>query len=112
MHISADPRVELIIGNTIFGDGAASVVVTAAGFVGSGRAPMSPDDAAAQWALGDMASDIVPESAHCMSWKPSPVTPGQYDMWLDRCGAACVGMGCRSSIHPACPPLLQQGHSV
>ena len=93
VHISNDPRVELIIGNTIFADGAAAVIVTGAGFSGAGRPALSPTAADAQWAIGDMASDIVPDSAHCMSWKTSPITPGQYDMWLDRRGGWWQGTG-------------------
>jgi predicted naringenin-chalcone synthase len=84
VHISKDPRVELIIGNTIFADGAAASIITHAGFTGAGKPKMTAAAAEAQWAIGDMSSDIIADSAHCMTWKMSPEVPGQYDMWLDK----------------------------
>ena len=84
VHLSADTRVELVVGNTLFADGAGAAIVTAAGFRGAGVSappPGGPPDE--QWALGAMSSEIIPDSAEAMTWKNS-ATAGQFDMWLDK----------------------------
>lgn len=92
VHINNDPRLELVIGNTIFADGAGAAIVANAGFVGHPRAGPAPAPDAPgvplggpgwEWALGSMLSDIVPDSAHSMTWKNS-AEAGRFDMWLDK----------------------------
>ena len=84
VHMTADTRVELVIGNTIFADGAGAAIVSHAGFRGAGFAAPPPGVAEPdQWALGDMSSEIIPDSADTMTWKNS-ATAGQFDMWLDK----------------------------
>jgi predicted naringenin-chalcone synthase len=91
VHLSAAPQLELVIGNTIFGDGAAAAIVTHAGFRGrvggaakvARRTTHSVDSADWEWSLGAMSSEIVPDSAGAMTWKQSEEA-GRYDMWLSR----------------------------
>jgi predicted naringenin-chalcone synthase len=105
-HMSTDSRVELVIGNTIFADGAGAAIVTAASFVGhpppaagssgsnsSAAAPPAPGTGTGggvplggadwAWALGDMSSEVLPDSADDMTWKNSG-DPGRFDMWLSK----------------------------
>lgn len=100
-HMSADPRPELIVGNTIFADGAGAAIVTSAGFVGARARAAQPAPAATPdelptkgtgvalggpgwaWGLGTMTSEIIPDSGESMTWKNS-AEPGRYDMWLSR----------------------------
>lgn len=111
-HMTRSPQTELIVGNTLFADGAGALIVTHAGFTGkaANREYVAPTDGRAnwleapsataaaaadadaaakssgpsyEWAIGDMASEIAPDSAHCMTWKTA-AEPGRYDMWLDR----------------------------
>lgn len=94
-HMSNDSRPELVIGNTVFADGAGAAIVTPAGFVGhkQKRKDVTADGSAApapvlggddwQWAIGTMASEILPNSAETMTWKNS-AEPGRFDMWLDK----------------------------
>jgi predicted naringenin-chalcone synthase len=132
LHVSREPARELIVGNTLFADGAGAAIVARAGFIGTGaraeeEAPAAggPSEAAASppggsgrvtptsgaataskprrdtigvdltvqargtrgayggWALGDMASEIIPASAGSMTWRQSKEA-GRYDMFLDR----------------------------
>ena len=84
LHMTADTRVELVIGNTIFADGAGAAIITHAGFRGAGIvAPAAGSPEPEQWAMGAMSSEIIPDSAGCMTWKNS-ATAGQFDMWLDK----------------------------
>lgn len=100
-HAAADPtlKMELVMGNTLFSDGAAAAVVTHAGFRGrhaGGEAPPAPParinvgapHAVAgdswEWSLGAMASELIPDSGGAMTWKQAPRIAGAYDMWLDR----------------------------
>jgi predicted naringenin-chalcone synthase len=88
VHLSAAPQLELVIGNTIFGDGAACAIVTHAGFRGTVRTPpqrvtrniLGTDW---EWAIGAMSSEIVPNSESSMTWKQSD-EGGRYNMWLSR----------------------------
>lgn len=110
-HMSTDARPELVVGNTIFADGAGAAIVCAAGFVGSkgggvasGPAPHPPVPAGGisctsaaspagagvplggadwQWALGQMSSEILPASMEAMTWRNS-AEPGRFDMWLSK----------------------------
>jgi predicted naringenin-chalcone synthase len=98
-HMGVDPRPELVVGNTVFADGAGAAVITAAGFVGrrGGAAPPPPAADAVPctgkgvalggdgwgWGLGAMASQILPNSGDDMTWKNS-AEPGRFDMWLSR----------------------------
>ncbi len=101
-HMSDSSQIELVIGNTLFADGAAAAIVTHAGFQGhkpsnfvvpaDGRllqAGASAASAAAlsepefEWALGDMSSEIVPNSETDMTWKQGNAG-GQYNMFLAR----------------------------
>jgi len=90
VHVSKDPRLELAVGNSIFGDGAAAAIVTHAGFRGasagataSGAAAFPLESDSHEWSLGAMSSEIVPDSAGHMTWKQSSEA-GRYDMWLDK----------------------------
>lgn len=80
-HVQRDERVEIIVGQTLFADGAACAVVAHAGFAGrdKSRSAVATDE----WAIGDMANEIIPNTAGSMTWKQGGA-PGQYDMWLDR----------------------------
>jgi len=80
LHMSAtDTRTELVIGNTIFADGAGAAVVTSAGRAGGvGAAANTP----ASWGLGDMASEVLPDSAGAMTWRNN--CDGTFAMWLDK----------------------------
>jgi len=87
-HMTRDQRLELIVGNTIFADGAAAAIVTHAGFTGAGAAQrLSPAEPAlpqtCEWALGAMENEVLPGTEGSMSWRQGSF-PGQYDMWLDR----------------------------
>jgi predicted naringenin-chalcone synthase len=81
IHMSRDERVELIVGNTLFADGAGAMIVCHKGFAGLGK-PRLPVGTR-QWALGAFASNLIADSAHTMTWKQSEEA-GRYDMWLDR----------------------------
>jgi predicted naringenin-chalcone synthase len=96
VHICADPKVQLAVGNSLFGDGAGAAIVTHAGFRGSTPPPPPAAGAAAgsaappifslesdhhEWSMGPFASEIVPNSAGHMTWKQSK-QGGRYDMWL------------------------------
>jgi predicted naringenin-chalcone synthase len=96
VHVCKDPKMELAVGNSIFGDGAGAAIVTHAGFrgtvVGAGAGASVDAGAAAafalesdshEWSLGPMSSEIVPDSAAHMTWKQSSES-GRYDMWLDK----------------------------
>lgn len=90
VHVSAAPRAELAVGNSIFGDGAAAALVTHVGFRGTPppppavpAAPFPVETADFEWELGAMASDIAPDSEGAMTWRQS-AQAGRYDMWLAR----------------------------
>ena len=95
VHVCKDPKMELAVGNSIFGDGAGAAIVTHAGFrgaaggAGAGAGAAAPSPAFAlesdshEWGLGPMSSEIVPDSAAHMTWKQSSES-GRYDMWLDK----------------------------
>lgn len=79
LHMSAvDQRVELVIGNTIFADGAGAAIVAradAAGVRSGGGA----------WVLGDMSSEVIPASEGAMTWRSGGAEDGgAFKMWLDR----------------------------
>lgn len=97
-HMTDSAKVELIIGTTLFADGAGAAIVTHAGFRGHPPATFNPPadgrllQAAgpdAEWALGDMSSEIVPDSADDMTWRQCAVA-GQYEMFLARSIAASL----------------------
>lgn len=75
-----DQRLELVVGNSLFADGAAAAIVTHAG--------RSGNKSAGEWALGEFASEIVPDSAEAMTWRQGGICHGKgaapYQMWLDR----------------------------
>ena len=91
VHVSGAAALELVVGNTLFGDGAGAAIVAHAGFRGraggsaapAGRAMRAVATDAWEWALGAMSSEIVPDSAPAMTWKQS-AEAGRYDMWLAR----------------------------
>lgn len=113
LHMTREPKLELIVGNTIFADGAAAAIVTRAGFdsvtnssggsrsrvqkslydvpakakgvdlTGTPVVPGNNDSGHFEWAIGAMASEIIPDSAHAMTWRQS-ADGGRYDMFLDR----------------------------
>jgi predicted naringenin-chalcone synthase len=90
VHISSEPKAELGVGNSIFGDGAASAIVTHAGFRGSrgGAVDTAPtpyplETPEWEWCIDTMSSEIIADSAGHMTWKQS-VDGGRYDMWLAR----------------------------
>lgn len=104
VHLSAHPTPELIVGNALFADGAAAAIVTHAGFVGAAGAPRAlgpppapdaPPEPEAhtrpfrlagrgyEWAIGPMASELVPDSAGAMTWQQT-AQGGRYDMFLDK----------------------------
>jgi predicted naringenin-chalcone synthase len=74
-----DQRLELIVGNAIFADGAAAAIVTHAGKSGVQKGD-------SEWALGGFASEIIPETGGAMTWKQGGICRGgaPYRMWLDR----------------------------
>lgn len=81
VHMTREQQVELIVGQALFGDGAGAAIVTHAGFTGRGKTGSSAPRN--EWAIGDMSSAIVPNSAGAMTWKTGEA-PGQYAMWLDK----------------------------
>jgi len=93
LHASRDSRVEMIVGNTLFADGAAATIISSHKFMGK-RLPVSQrpalpalskavDLSNLHWAIGTMSSEIVPDSAGAMTWRQS-ADGGRYDMYLDR----------------------------
>jgi predicted naringenin-chalcone synthase len=107
VHVTREPRIELVIGNTLFADGAGAAIVTGAHWTGGHPVPaaeaaraaaalppntvgrdlgrMSADGRTLQslWGIGTMVSDIVPDSGDAMTWRQSS-EGGRYDMFLDR----------------------------
>lgn len=93
LHCSKDPRVEMIVGNTLFADGSAAAIISSHTFKGHSlpvsQRPELPSLSKAvnlshlHWAIGTMSSEIVPDSAGAMTWRQS-ADGGRYDMYLDR----------------------------
>jgi predicted naringenin-chalcone synthase len=88
LHVCKVAKLELAIGNSIFGDGAGAAIVTHAGFRGAAPSSSTPpqpayelESDAHEWRLGTMSSEVVPDSAGHMTWKQSSES-GRYDMWL------------------------------
>jgi predicted naringenin-chalcone synthase len=109
VHVGANATPELIVGNSLFADGAAAAIVTHAGFRGRGARVLGPAPAEGvidastrtptfrlsgqsdgedggrpyEWAIGDMSSEIVADSAGAMTWNQTE-EGGRYSMYLDK----------------------------
>ena len=85
IHYSDDPRVELLIGNTIFADGAGATIVAPAGFRSArARAALGPEAAAFAAAAAALPPSNAPPGspAPVMARPPSPPVPALSSEWV------------------------------